>query len=149
MSSAILEGAGVGAVAGTTGPTTLVATPSPQPSVSITAALQLLDAFTTQYEGLHIVGGLLNSDYDAAENLYDTIDVQFEIIGRPGVYTVSVPFAENWIAIANYYIGLKAQMVEQIFEGKADESQLPDLLLVPVLTTSPTPIPLPGNPLPV
>lgn len=118
-------------------------------SVSIAAALQSLALFEEQYEGIRVVGALPNSDYDSSGVLYDTIDVSFEIIGRPGTFTVSVPFAVNWQAIAFYYIGLKAQQVEQIFEGKASASDLPTQFLVPQLTVAPTPIPTPGNPIPV
>lgn len=118
-------------------------------SVSIAAALQSLALFEERFEGILVTGAIPNSDYDAGGNLYDTIDVSFEIIGRPGLFTVSVPFAINWQAIAFYYIGLKAQQVEQIFEGLPDKNTPPTQLLVQVPTASPTPIPRPGAPLPV
>ncbi len=116
-------------------------------SVSIQAALDSLSLFEAQFEGIHIVGSLINSDYDANGTLYDTIDLQWEIVGRPGVFTTSVPFAINWQAIAFFYIGEDANKVELIYEGAASLAETPTVLLTqPPSSTPPTPIPRPGQP---
>ncbi len=117
-------------------------------SVSIQAALDSLSLFEAQFEGINIVGAMLNSDYDSAGTLYDTVDVQWEIIGRPGVFTTSVPFAQNWQAIAFFYIGEDANKVELIYEGAASLAEVPTVFLVqPQSTIPPTPIPRPGQPI--
>lgn len=119
-----------------------------QPSVSIQTALESLALFEETFEGIRIVGALLNSDYDDAGNLYDTVDVQWEIIGRPGVFTSSVPFALNWVAIAFFHIGLKANTVELIYEGAASLAEVPTQLLVqPPPSNPPQLIPRPGQPI--
>lgn len=117
-------------------------------SVSIQAALDSLTLFEAQFEGINIVGSMLNSDYDSAGTLYDTVDVQWEIVGRPGVFTTSVPFAQNWQAIAFFYIGEDANKVELIYEGAASLAEVPTVLLVqPPSGVPPTPIPRPGQPI--
>lgn len=117
-------------------------------SVSIQAALDSLTLFEAQFEGISIVGAMLNSDYDAAGTLYDTVDVQWEIIGRPGVFTTSVPFAINWQAIAFFYIGEDANKVELIYEGASSLAEVPTVLLVqPPSSSPPIPIPRPGQPI--
>lgn len=118
-------------------------------SVSIQAALTALSSFEETFEGIRIVGAMLNSDYDANAALYDTVDVQFEIIGRPGVFTVSVPFAINWTAIAFFQIGLKANTVELIYEGAASLNDTPTQLLTqPPPSNPPAIIPRPGQLIP-
>lgn len=146
MSAAGLLGATAGAAAGTT--TATVTASDNVGSVSIDAALESLSLFEAEFEGINIVGALLNSEYDAAGTLYDTVDVQWEIIGRPGVFTTSVPFALNWTAIAFFYIGLEANTVELIYEGADSLAQTPTVFLAQQApTTAPTPIPRPGQPI--
>ncbi len=127
--------------------TTSTAT-APSDSVSIDAALKMLGLFEAQHEGINIVGGMLNSDYDPAGTLYDTVDIQWEIIGRPGVFTTSVPFALNWEAIAFFYIGADANKVELIYEGAESLAETPTVFLTqPPSSTPPIPIPRPGQPI--
>ncbi len=116
-------------------------------SVSIQAALDSLTLFEQQFEGINIVGSLINSDYDANGTQFDTIDLSWEIIGRPGVFTTSVPFALNWQAIAFFYIGQDANKVELIYEGASSLAETPTVLLTqPTSTVPPIPIPRPGQP---
>ncbi len=117
-------------------------------SVSIQAALDSLSLFEATFEGINIVGAMLNSDYDSAGTLYDTVDVQWEIIGRPGVFTTSVPFAQNWQAIAFFYIGEDANKVELIYEEASSLAEVPTVFLVqPPSSQPPIPIPRPGQPI--
>lgn len=113
-------------------------------AASFTDALDSLALIEADLYGIDIVSALPNEAFDQAGVEGDTVDVQFQIVGRPGVFTTTVPYAVNWNAIAFFYIGEKAQLIEQIYEGKTDSSQLPTDILVPQITQNPTPIPQPG-----
>lgn len=133
-----------------------------------TQALAGLQLFEQTYEGLEILAALPNEDADENGNPVDTVQVTYRIIGRPGSYTVSVPFADNWNAIAFFQIGLQANTIELIYEGASSLNDVPTVYLTETPTT-PTvtntyykwqtidgvhqlvpvvgePIPTPGNP---
>ena len=97
-----------------------------------------------------ILAALANQGYDDTSTLTDTIDVSYRIIGRPGVFTVSVPYEDNWNAIAFFQIGLQANAIELIYEGAGSLQETPTQLLVPAASnTAPRLIPQPGQPIPV
>lgn len=111
------------------------------------ASLALIEA---EYEGIEIIAALPNQGYDDADTLTDTVDVSYRIIGRPGVFTVSVPYEDNWNAIAFFRVGLQANAIELIYEGADSLQQTPTQLLVPAVSdTAPRLIPQPGQPIPV
>lgn len=115
------------------------------PASTFDDALAALSLIESQYEGLEILSAVQNQGYDTDGALVDTVDVSFRIFGRPGAYTVSVPFYANWAAIAFFRVGVKAQQVEQIYEGLADSGQATTQLLVPPPPSPPTPVPRPGQ----
>lgn len=120
---------------------------TPQAFADALASLELIEA---QYEGIEIVAALPNQGYDDKGELTDTVDVSYRIIGRPGVYTVSVPYAVNWQAIAFFQVGLQANAIELIYEGAASLAEVPTAFLVqPPSDIPPRLNPTPGQPIPV
>ena len=120
---------------------------------SIDDALAALDLYAQTWEGLAFLSAIPNEDYDESGALTDVIQVTYSIIGRPGVYTVSVPYEDNWPAVANFYAGIQAQYIELIYEGADNDQQTPTVLLVPQQAPEgqepPGPVPRPGDPIPV
>jgi hypothetical protein len=111
------------------------------------ASLALIEA---EYEGIEILAALPNQGYDDSSTLTDTVDVSYRIIGRPGVFTVSVPYEDNWSAIAFFQVGLQANAIELIYEGAASLAEPPTQLLVPPPSDLPPELlPSPGHPIPV
>lgn len=96
------------------------------------ASLELIEA---TYDGIEILAALPNQAYDSTDTLIDTVDISYRIIGRPGVYTVSVPYAINWNAIAFFQVGLQANTIELIYEGADSLNQTPTVFL----TSTPVP----------
>lgn len=122
-------------------------TPIPLTFADALDALSLIEA---QYEGIEIMAALPNQGYDDTGALVDTVDVSYRIIGRPGVFTVSVPYDPNWSAIAFFYVGLQANTIELIYEGASSLNETPTVLLAPPPSSvPPTRIPQPGQPIPV
>ncbi len=118
--------------------------------VSFSDALDALSLIEAQYEGIEIMAALPNQGYDDTGALVDTVDVSYRIIGRPGVFTVSVPYDVNWSAIAFFYVGLQANTIELIYEGAGSLNETPTVLLVqPPSNVPPELIPQPGQPVPV
>lgn len=110
-------------------------------------SLQLIEA---EYEGIEVMTAMPNQGYDDTGALIDTMDVSYRIIGRPGVFTVSVPYALNWNAIAFFQIGLQANTIELIYEGAASLADVPAVFLVqPASDVPPELIPVPGAPVPM
>jgi hypothetical protein len=111
------------------------------------ASLALIEA---EYEGIEILAALPNQGYGDSDALEDTVDVSYRIIGRPGVFTVSVPYEDNWSAIAFFQVGLQANAIELIYEGAASLAEPPTQLLVPPPSDLPPELlPSPGHPIPV
>jgi hypothetical protein len=107
------------------------------------AALDSLTLFEDTYEGIEILGALPNEQYDDSGDLAEVMDVTFRIRGRPGQFQVHPPFEENWQAVAFFRIGMKAAVVNAIYDGIGSLADLP---------TDPAtgdPIPFPGSPIPV
>lgn len=125
----------------------------PQPIITVASAfddaLASLTLIEGLYEGIEILSALPNEEYDPSGALADTVQISYAIVGRPGVFTVSVPYANNWTAIAFFRIGEDAQNVELIYEGASDNQQVPTQLLVPTSSGPPTLIPQPGTATPV
>ena len=120
---------------------------TPQAFADALASLELIEA---QYEGIEIVAALPNQGYDDKGELTDTVDVSYRIIGRPGVYTVSVPYAVNWQAIAFFQVGLQANAIELIYEGASSLAEVPTAFLVqPPSDIPPRLNPTPGQPIAV
>ncbi len=118
--------------------------------LSFADALDALSLIEAQHEGIEIMAALPNQGYDGGGALVDTVDVSYRIIGRPGVFTVSVPYDKNWGAIAFFYVGLQANTIELIYEGAASLGETPTQLLVPTPSSLPPElIPRPGQPVPV
>jgi hypothetical protein len=136
------------AIPNTFGTTTTTAQPGDAtPFADALASLALIEA---EYQGIEILAALPNQGYDSADTLTDTIEISYRIIGRPGVYTVSVPYEDNWNAIAFFQIGLQSNAIELIYEGAASLNEAPTQLLVPPPPdTAPQLIPQPGQPIPV
>ena len=117
---------------------------------SFATALASLELIAQELEGLEILAAITNEDYDTDGSLVDSVHVTYRIIGRPGTFTVSVPFADNWNAIAFFYIGLQANTIELIYEGAASLAETPTQYLVPTPSDlPPILIPQPGHPIPV
>ena len=117
---------------------------------SFADALASLALIESTYEGIEIMAAMPNQGYDGTDTLTDTVDVSYRIIGRPGVFTVSVPYELNWNAIAFFQIGLQANAIELIYEGAGSLAETPQVLLVPPPSdTTPRLIPVPGQPIPV
>lgn len=113
-------------------------------------ALESLQLIEATYDGIEVMGAMPNQGYDDTGTLIDTMDVSYRIIGRPGVFTVSVPYALNWNAIAFFQIGLQANTIELIYEGAASLADVPAVFLVqPASDVPPELIPVPGSPVPV
>ncbi len=128
---------------------TQTATGTPIP-LTFADALDALSLIEAQHEGIEIMAALPNQGYDDAGALVDTVDVSYRIIGRPGVFTVSVPYEVNWSAIAFFYVGLQANTIELIYEGAPSLAEPPTQLLVPPPSNLPPElIPRPGQPIPV
>src|SRR5579859_2352091 len=119
----------------------------PQAFADALASLQLIEA---EHEGIEVMAAMPNQGYDESDALADTVDISYRIIGRPGLYTVSVPYLIDWQAIAFYQIGLQANAIELIYEGAASLADTPTVNLVPAPPTGePLPRPLPGQAVPV
>lgn len=117
----------------------------PLPYADALASLQLIEQ---TYDGIEVMAAMPNQGYDTSDALIDTMDVSYRIIGRPGVFTVTVPYTLNWNAIAFFYIGLQANTIELIYEGTSSLADTPTVYLTtPPSTTPPAPIPVPGSPI--
>lgn len=126
-------GATIGAVVAST-----TATTSTTGAPDFQAALDSLTLIEGDYEGIQVLGAVANEDYDANGALIDTIQISYSIIGRPGVFNVSVPYAFNWQAIAFFYIGLQANTIELIYEGASSLAETPSVYLTETATPPPT-----------
>ena len=119
------------------------------PTTILGAALQSLDALEADTDHAHILGASLNQELDAAGAMADTVEVYWGLFGRPGVFTTRVPWDQNWLAIAFDYIGLKAALVQAIYDGLPSKDAIP---AGPTGGTIPGPggtIPQPGVAVPV
>ncbi len=127
---------------GTFTSTTPTTQTEPIPYADALTSLQLIEA---TYEGIEVMAAMPNQGYDDAGELMDTMDVTYRIIGRPGVFTVSVPYALNWNAIAFFQIGLQANTIELIYEGAGSLAEVPAVFLTqPPSSNPPVLIPIPG-----
>ena len=122
----------------------------PNVAESFAAALDSLRLIEAEYEGIEIMAALPNQGYDGTSTLVDTVDVSYRIVGRPGVYTVTVPYETNWNAIAFFQIGLQANAIELIYEGAGSLAETPTVFLVQPPAAAPAAlIPGPGQLIPV
>lgn len=132
---------------GVTGPT---AAPAQNVAPAFADALASLSLIESEHEGIEILAALPNQGFAGDGTLLDTVDVSYRIIGRPGVYTVSVPAAINWQAIAFFEVGLQANAIELIYEEAASLDETPQVFLVPPPSSDATiPRPQPGQAVPV
>lgn len=95
------------------------------PSTTIGAALQSLDLLEQDTDHVHILGSSLNQEYDTGGELFDTVEIYWSLYGRPGVFTTRVFWDINWLAQAYFQIGMKAAMVQRIYEGWPDRNTMP------------------------
>jgi hypothetical protein len=131
----------------TTSTTTATTQSVPLPYADALESLAMIEA---TYEGIEIMAAMPNQGYDDTGALIDTMDVSYRIIGRPGVFTVTVPYALNWNAIAFFQIGLQANTIELIYEGAGSLNETPTVFLTqPPPTSPPVLIPVPGTLTPV
>lgn len=110
-------------------------TPTAAVASSFDDALASLSLIESTYDGIEILTALPNQEYDETGALIDTIDLSYRIIGRPGVFVVSVPYVQNWSAIAFFQVGLQANTIELIYEGADSLNETPTVYL----TTTPVP----------
>lgn len=137
------------AIANTYFGATVTATTTSSDDAFVTA-LASLELVAQELEGLEVLAAITNEDYAVDGTLTDTVHVTYRIIGRPGTFTVSVPLADNWNAIAFFYIGLQANTIELIYEGASSLNETPTQYLAPVPSDLPPElIPQPGKPIPV
>jgi hypothetical protein len=111
---------------------------------SLDEAIASLTAIEASYQGIDVLAAIPNQEYDATNTLIDTMQVSWRLLGRPGVFTTSVPYVSDWQALAFFHIGLDAQNVELIYEGAPDMHSTPTVYLVPPPAVAPTPLPSPG-----
>ena len=110
------------------------------------SSLALLEAET---DGVELLAALPNQEYDTADALVDTIQITCRITGRPGTFSVSVPYDFHWQALAFVAIGQKARVIELIYEGAATMQDVPTVYLVPDESNVGNPFVPPGSVAPV
>lgn len=104
--------------------------------------MQLLEDDT---DHVRLLGSSLNQEFDGGTALVDTVEIYWSLYGRPGVFTTRVPFDVNWLAQANFDVGLKAAMVQRIYDGWPDKNTPPPGVTLPPPTEPTTPGPVPGE----
>lgn len=85
---------------------------------SLDAALAALEVTLADYGGIVLLSVLLDQSYDATGALVEVVDVSFEIVGKPGVFTVYPPFGAGWEYDAIGRVINKAGEVMSIYEGQ-------------------------------
>lgn len=113
------------------------------PSTTIGAALQSLDLLEQSTDHVQIQGSSLNQEYDGVD-VIDTVEIYWSLYGRPGIFTTRVAWDVNWLAQAFFYVGLKAAMVQRIYDGWPDKNTPPAGIELPPPTEPTTPEPTPG-----
>lgn len=91
------------------------------------AAFAGIELGLSDFVDVDVLAALPNQFLDAAGDLGDSIDVTWQLAGRPGTFTSSVPFAADWPDLAIAAILRDAELVTLIYAGAATGGEWTDV----------------------
>lgn len=91
------------------------------------AAFAGIELGLSDFVDVDVLAALPNQDVDGAGALVDTIDVTWQLRGRPGTFTSSVAFEADWPDLAIAAILRNAELVTLIYAGASSGGEWVDV----------------------
>lgn len=89
----------------------------PGPTTVYEAAFAGIELGLSDFVEVDVLAALPNQYLDASDVLEDSIDVTWQLAGKPGTFTTSVPFTSDWPDLAIAAILRDSEIVSSIYAG--------------------------------